>query len=116
MILKARMPQTPTQQQQTIRKDNKLLLDHEFNHAGEVNKARVMPQSHNLVATKTVSGDVHVFDVFKQTTRPVDKTVRPTLVLTGHQREGYGLAWNQAREGVLLSGSDDGVICLWDIN
>lgn len=75
-----------------------------------------MPQSHNLVATKTVSGEVQVFDIFKQTTRPVDKIVRPTLRLTGHLSEGYGLSWNSTREGLLLSGSDDGIICIWDIN
>jgi histone-binding protein RBBP4 len=97
-------------------KKEKIVCDQEINHQGEVNKARYMPQSHNLVATKTVSGEVHVFDVFKHTTRPVDKQVRPTLRLTGHKSEGYGLSWNPLREGLLLSGSDDGLLAIWDIN
>ncbi len=33
----------------------------------------------------------------------------------GHLREGYGLSWNPHTEGRLLSGSDDGRICMWDL-
>jgi len=36
--------------------------------------------------------------------------------LTGHSKEGYGLDWNPLQAGLLLSGSDDKRICLWDIN
>lgn len=28
----------------------------------------------------------------------------------------YGLNWNKNKEGYLLSGSDDAVVCLWDIS
>jgi histone-binding protein RBBP4 len=76
-----------------------------------------MPQSHNIIATKTVSGEIHIFDQFKHPTRPTNMTeVKPNLKLSGHQREGYGLSWNPTKEGILLSGSDDGLICIWDIN
>lgn len=34
----------------------------------------------------------------------------------GHRCEGYGLAWSHLCEGTLLSGSDDGLICTWDIS
>jgi len=37
-------------------------------------------------------------------------------VLKGHAKEGYGLAWNPHEEGHLISGSDDSLICAWDIN
>ena len=40
----------------------------------------------------------------------------PNLRLTGHTKEGYGLAWNPNTVGILLSGSDDGALCIWDIN
>ena len=76
-----------------------------------------MPQSHNIIATKTVSGEVHVFDQFRHPNRPSNMTeVKPNLRLSGHQREGYGLSWSPRKDGFLLSGSDDGIICLWDIN
>lgn len=94
----------------------RITVDIQINHAGEVNKARHMPQSHNVIATKTVSGEVHLFDYFKHPTRPADAEVRPNMRLLGHRSEGYGLAWNPTQEGLLLSGSDDGVICVWDVN
>ena len=40
----------------------------------------------------------------------------PDLVLKGHQKEGYGLAWSPHDEGHLLSGSDDSLICAWDVS
>ena len=33
----------------------------------------------------------------------------------GHEREGYGLAFSHKKEGMLVSGSDDGIVCIWDI-
>lgn len=35
--------------------------------------------------------------------------------LRGHKKEGYGLAWNPHQEGLLLSGSEDKRVCLWNI-
>jgi histone-binding protein RBBP4 len=34
----------------------------------------------------------------------------------GHSKEGYGLSWNKKKEGYLLSGADDGLACVWDVN
>ena len=75
-----------------------------------------MPQSHKIIATKTVSGEVHIFDYFKHGVNPTNDEVKPELVLLGHQREGYGLDWNPKQAGLLLSGSDDSRVCLWDVN
>ena len=36
--------------------------------------------------------------------------------LKGHDQEGYGLAWSPKIEGVLISGSDDKKVCMWDIS
>ena len=73
-----------------------------------------MPQSHKIIATKTVSGEVHIFDYFKHGSTTTEE-VKPDLRLLGHTREGYGLDWNPTQQGLLLSGSDDNRICLWDI-
>ena len=62
-----------------------------------------------------MSGEVHVFDYQKHPSFPVNKEVRPNLRLLGHEKEGYGLAWNSKDEGVVISGSDDGIICIWDL-
>lgn len=88
-----------------------------INHDGEVNRARYQPQEPFIIATKTVSADVYVFDYSKHPSKPAtDGKCKPDLVLKGHQTEGYGLAWSPHQSGHLLSGSDDAQICLWDIS
>eukprot|EP00669_Euglena_mutabilis_P010008 TRINITY_DN4802_c0_g1_i1.p2 TRINITY_DN4802_c0_g1~~TRINITY_DN4802_c0_g1_i1.p2 ORF type:complete len:279 (-),score=58.06 TRINITY_DN4802_c0_g1_i1:562-1359(-) len=87
-------------------------------HDGEVNRARAMPQNPNIVATKTVSSQVYVFDIARHPSQPADPTAAacsPTIRLQGHRKEGYGLAFNARQEGLLASGSDDGLVCVWDI-
>lgn len=89
----------------------------QINHEGEVNRARYMPQNSFIIATKTVSAEVYVFDYSKHPSKPpLDGTCNPDLRLRGHNTEGYGLSWSQFKQGHLLSGSDDAQICLWDIN
>jgi histone-binding protein RBBP4 len=76
-----------------------------------------MPQDPFIIATKTVSAEVYVFDYSKHDSKPSpDGACRPDLRLTGHKTEGYGLAWSPFQSGHLLSGSDDAQICLWDIS
>jgi histone-binding protein RBBP4 len=88
----------------------------QINHDGEVNRARYMPQNSFVIATKTVSAEVYVFDYSKHPSKPpLDGACNPDLRLKGHNSEGYGLSWSIFKEGHLLSGSDDAQICLWDI-
>jgi len=49
-----------------------------------------MPQNPCLIATKTVSGEVHVFDYTKHPLNPTEHKVAPQLRLQGHTKEGYG--------------------------
>jgi len=53
-----------------------------------------MPQKRNIIATKTISGEVHIFDYFKHPTTPENDEVKPQIKLAGHSKEGYGLNWN----------------------
>eukprot|EP00955_Chlamydomonas_euryale_P034056 349682-Chlamydomonas_euryale.AAC.9 len=77
---------------------------------------RARPQNSSMIATKTISADVYVFDHTQHPSKPPpDNKCRPNLVLRGHRTEGYGLAWSPYMPGHLLSGSDDAQICLWDI-
>jgi len=88
-----------------------------INHEGEVNKARYMPQNSSIIATKTVTSSVYIFDYTKHPSKPsADGKCNPTLTLVGHKKEGYGLSWSNLKEGYLLSGSDDAVICMWDVS
>lgn len=124
----------------------KIEIEIKINHEGEVNRARFMPQNPCVIATKTPSSDVLVFDYTKHPSKPdpngechpdlrylldlsnVDRWSISYLYqynlylfkchcrLRGHQKEGYGLSWNPNLNGYLLSASDDHTICLWDIN
>ncbi|EDQ92019.1 uncharacterized protein MONBRDRAFT_22764 [Monosiga brevicollis MX1] len=93
----------------------KIEIKMKINHPGEVNRARYMPQNPSVIATKTPSKNVLVFDYKKHPSEPLDAEVHPNLTLTGHSKEGYGLSWNLHHEGYLLSASDDTTVCLWDI-
>ncbi|CAJ0562805.1 unnamed protein product, partial [Mesorhabditis spiculigera] len=88
-----------------------------INHEGEVNRARYMPQNPHIIATKSPSAEVFIFDYTRHTAVPAsDGVCKPQLRLRGHTREGYGLSWNTNKMGHLLSASDDGTVCLWDIS
>ncbi|KAI8075287.1 WD40-repeat-containing domain protein [Gongronella butleri] len=78
-------------------------------HPGEVNRARYQPTNPNMIATKTRTGNVCLFDRTKDT--PL------VMELTGHTNEGYGLAWcpHPDKASHLLSAGFDNVICHWDI-
>lgn len=76
-----------------------------------------MPQNQCIIATKTPSSDVLIFDYTKHPSKPDPSgECNPELRLKGHSKEGYGLSWNPNVNGHLLSASDDYTICLWNIN
>jgi histone-binding protein RBBP4 len=90
-------------------------LELKINHTGEVNRARYMPQMPNIVATKTTTGDINVFDYHKHPRTPEGSEVKPQMVLKGHEKEGYGMCWNPNSQGMLLSGADDNKIYIWNL-
>ena len=118
MIIKSRLPvkdsnEKDVKDNNTFKGDSKIDIETRINHDGEVNKARPMPQSTNIIATKTVKGEVHIFDYFKHPPKPSDSLVKPDIKLTGHSGEGYGLSWNTIKQGLILSGSyDHKVLCI----
>jgi histone-binding protein RBBP4 len=96
----------------------KVSIIQRITHPTEVHRARYMPHNPNLIATKTATANVLVFDRSKHPSTPDDNKSRPDLTLTGHTSEGYGLAWNphESHQSHLLSGSDDALCCVWDIS
>lgn len=90
---------------------NKITSISTFPHDGDVNTARVMPQKDSIIATKGSTGQVYIYD----TERLKDPNQSP-WPLNGHQKEGLNLAWSSLKEGFLASGSDDHLVCVWDIN
>ncbi|CEG71032.1 Putative Histone-binding protein RBBP4 [Rhizopus microsporus] len=87
-------------------------------HEGEVNRARYQYENPNVIATKSRSGEVYVFDRTTHASFPKeDEPFSPDLRLMGHSKEGYGLAWNphRTRSTHLISAGFDGLIAHWDI-
>lgn len=95
--------------------DNRIEIEVKMVHDGEVNRARYNPFKYNVIATKTLSGEVHIFDYSKHPTKPENNVCRPELKLLGHTAEGYGLSWNTKKEGLIASAGYDNKICIWDI-
>eukprot|EP01084_Bolivina_argentea_P073128 132711_1 len=94
----------------------KIEITQKIIHNGEINKSRYMAQNANIIATKTKHATINIFDRTKYPSKPIKgDSCKPTLILSGHEKEGYGLDWNKNKEGYLLSSADDGLICLWDI-
>ena len=97
--------------------NGKIEIEIKINHEGEVNRARFMPQNPCIIATKTPTSDVLVFDYTKHPSKPDPSgECTPQLRLKGHSKEGYGISWNPNLNGNLLSAADDHTICLWDVN
>nr|GMD91633.1 WD-40 repeat-containing protein MSI1 [Ipomoea batatas] len=95
----------------------KIEIVQQINHDGVVNRARYMPQNPSIVATKTGSAELFMFDCTKHPSNPPEEGVcNPDLRLTGHKDKGNALSWSPLKQGYLLSGSDDGQICIWDVN
>lgn len=97
----------------------KVEIIQQINHQGEVNRARYMPHNPDLIATKNASNEVLVFDRTNHPSKPnKGAECEPDIRLQGHLKEGYGLAWSphDSKKGHVVSGSDDKLVCMWDIN
>lgn len=86
-----------------------------INHHEEVNRTRFMPQNPSTIATRSLSGDVYLFNSREHLAKPLDSAFSPDLRLRGLTSEGSGLSWSKFKEGHLLSGAYDSQICLCDI-
>ena len=75
-----------------------------------------MPQNPQILASKTATGPVNIFNTSQFPSIPSSTEVVKTAVLTGHTNEGYGLEWSKLQKGLLCSGSDDCVICVWQVD
>lgn len=94
----------------------KVEIIHKIHVDGEVNRARCMPQTPSIIAAKTSSSEIYVFDSTKQPLDHEGRSCEPDIRLRGHSQEGYGLSWSPFKEGYLLSGSNDCRVCLWDVS
>jgi len=90
----------------------------EIPHEGDLNKVRCCPYNNNIIATKTSNGAIYLFDYLNYQSQS-ESNIRcfPKMKLEGHGKvDGYSLQWNSFKQGIILSGSYDSLICMWDVN
>ncbi|KAH9386331.1 histone-binding protein RBBP4 [Nematocida major] len=80
----------------------------------EVNRARYMPSNNSLIAVRYDSPEVHVYDYTKHPS--FGKESVPEVVLEGHTKGGFGLAWNPVVEGELCTAGYDGAVCVFQMD
>lgn len=73
-----------------------------------------MPQKPDLISTINNNGEVFIFDKTKHASQPSEE-FKFEIKLSAHKKEGFGLSWNNHKEGHLLTASIDGTTKLWDI-
>ena len=70
-------------------KDTFIKITQKILHDGEVNRARYQLENNDIIATKSRTGDVYVFDLTTFDAMPKEnEKFNPTLRLTGHHKEG----------------------------
>lgn len=85
-------------------------------HLGDVNKARAMPQNTFKIASFSSMNDIFLFDYTKHPSKlSADGISRPQAILRGHTDEGFALSWHPMQAGLLISGAQDGNMCLWNV-
>lgn len=89
---------------------------HRFIHDGEVNRARAMHQNPDIIATKSPSPNVLIFDRTRHPSIPRSSVAQPDLILGGHSEEGFALSWSALKPAYLCSGSGDSLVCVWDVS
>lgn len=50
--------------------ENRIEIEIKIPHKGTINRARYMPQKTNVIATKSDSGDIYVFDYSTRSSQP----------------------------------------------
>ena len=80
-------------------------------HEGVIHRARHMPQTPNIICTKSVSGDLNIYDI--NLSYKNNELTNPEKKLVGHSKEVFALSWNCLKEGYIASGADDGKVLVW---
>lgn len=93
--------------------DVKVNVDQQIRVEDDVNRARMNPKMVNILAARSDSEDIHIFDYTKHLS--METSFMPELILKGHEKGGYGLSWNNINKNILGTSGEDGLVCVFDI-
>lgn len=110
-ILSATIPDTVFSDEESY--DVRMDTEQQIRVKDDVNRTRMSHKMSNLIAARSDSEDVHVFDYTKHLS--METAFMPELVLKGHEKGGYGLSWNYNNKNVLATSGEDGLVCVFDI-
>eukprot|EP01083_Nonionella_stella_P286636 975551_1 len=98
----------------------------------DIHRIRAMPQNKSIVAVKTITPVIPLFDVSVENELGIDlsevdeddtgesfRVVHDCLIgsLVGHEKgNGWSLEWNPHHKGHVVSGSDDSIILEWHVD
>ncbi|KAG0169097.1 retinoblastoma binding protein [Apophysomyces sp. BC1015] len=116
--------------------DAQIIITQKIVHDGEVNRARYQFDNPNVIATKSRSGEVYIFDRTTHESFPKEnERSNPALTLKGHTQEGWDsrnngkpihnilahsaeincLDFCPRNEWMLATGSGDKTAAIWDL-
>lgn len=87
-----------------------------FVHDGPVTNICPVPQRPQVLAVRGRNTTISVVDIGRRRPEPESDVPRPDVVLKGHKREGYGMAWNATEEGRLATASADERVNIYDLS
>ncbi|KAI5181032.1 histone-binding protein RBBP4 [Nematocida sp. AWRm80] len=93
--------------------ESKIKITQKIPMESEVNRARCMPSNSNIIVVRYDTPEVCIYDYTKHSSFPKEAT--PNITLEGHTQGGFGVVWNPIREGELLTGGYDGLVCTYRI-
>ncbi|CAM40256.1 conserved hypothetical protein [Leishmania braziliensis MHOM/BR/75/M2904] len=79
-------------------------------------KIRAMPAETNIIAVKTATGFIGVYNLVQDFTENEAGRTVPDAMLRGHRRGGFGLSWNTLKPGFIASAADDHYVNYYDVS
>lgn len=90
-------------------------VEKRIRHPEEINKAQYNPFKPNVIATTANNGNVYLWDYLEHPESPISDEFKPILALKGNEDVSFALEWNSKKKGTILSASNSGECCIWDI-
>lgn len=82
--------------------------------SSEANRILYCPLATNIIACRTESPEVLIYDYTKHSS--FNSSREPDAILKGHEDGGFALDWNPMKFGQLVTGGRDNMVNVFDIN